>query len=288
MSFGDCGSPWVRITDSGDVRLAGYRDLTDRRARQRIEGNLGVFIVEGVLALGQLLASGYDVESILVATTRAEQVRGFLGLTAAPVYLAEPAVLASTAGFDVHRGVLALGRRRPAAAAADVLATAVATDRPTVVVTEGVNDHENLGAIFRNAAAFGVGAVLADPTTCDPLYRRSIRVSLGYALRVPFARLIPWPAALDELGRAGWTILALSPSAESEDLDVVAGEGLARVAILVGAEGPGLRPETLAGADRRIRVPMAVGVDSLNVATAAAIAFHRLVPRLSLASGSPT
>lgn len=288
MSFGDSGSPWVRITDSGDVRLAGYRGLTDRRARQRIEDNLGVFIVEGVLALGQLLASGYDVESILVATTRAEQVRDFLGLTAAPAYLAEPDVLASTAGFDVHRGVLALGRRRPPAAAADVLATAVATARPTVVVTEGVNDHENLGAIFRNAAALGVGAVLADPTTCDPLYRRSIRVSLGYALRVPFARLIPWPAALAELGQAGWTILALSPSAKSEDLDDVAEEGLARVAILVGAEGPGLTPETLAGADRRIRVPMAVGVDSLNVATAAAIAFHRLVPRLSRASGPPT
>ncbi|MDQ2726131.1 MAG: RNA methyltransferase, partial [Actinomycetota bacterium] len=125
---------------------------------------------------------------------------------------------------------------------------------------------------------FGAGAVLMDPTTCDPLYRRSIRVSLGHVLRVPFAPLEPWPAALADLRSAGWTTVALTPAAEAEPLDRVTSAGLGPVALLVGAEGPGLAPGTVAAADRRIRIPLAAGVDSLNVATATAIALNHLVP----------
>ena len=136
------------------------------------------------------------------------------------------------AGFPVHRGVLALAERQPA-----LDPTTSAGRRRTVVVVEGVNDHENLGAIFRNAAAFGAGAVLLDPTCCDPLYRRSVRVSVGHVLRVPFARLTPWPAALADLAAAGFDVVALDPAAPDTIESVQPGR---RVAVLVGAEGSGL------------------------------------------------
>lgn len=268
------------ITDPADPRLAGYAHLTDRAARDRIEPRLGVFVVEGALALGQLLASSYRAQSILAATNRAGPVAKLVEGLDAPLYVAAPEVLRAVAGFDVHRGILALGERRPVPESGAVLE---ATAGSPVVIVEGVSDHENLGAIFRNAAAFGAGAVLADPTTCDPLYRRSIRVSLGHALRVPFARLSPWPAALADLRRAGWTTMALTPSLDAEPIDAVAARDLSvngrtpeRVALLVGAEGPGLRPETLAAADRQVRIRLADGVDSINVATALAIALHWL------------
>jgi tRNA G18 (ribose-2'-O)-methylase SpoU len=143
-------------------------------------------------------------------------------------------------------------------------------------VLEGLNDHENLGALFRNAAAFGVDAVLADPTTADPLYRRSVRVSLGHVLRVPWTRLPDWPDGLASLKAEGFVLVALTPSADAEPIAALAADPPARVALLLGAEGPGLSGAALAAADRRVRIPIAEGVDSLNVATAAAIAFHRL------------
>ncbi|MCA1691983.1 MAG: RNA methyltransferase [Actinobacteria bacterium] len=142
-----------------------------------------------------------------------------------------------------------------------------------LVLVEGVNDHENLGALFRNAAAFGAGAVLLDPTCADPLYRRSIRVSMGQVLRMRFARM-DWPASIGALQALGYEVLALTPSPGAEDIDVV-GRG-PKQALLVGAEGGGLSKRALAAADRRVRIPMAPGVDSLNVATAAAIALHHL------------
>jgi tRNA G18 (ribose-2'-O)-methylase SpoU len=141
------------------------------------------------------------------------------------------------------------------------------------VVIEGINDHENLGAIFRNAAALGAGAVLLDPACCDPLYRRVVRVSVGHVLRVPFARLQPWPAALAGVARLGFTIVALDPSAP-EPIDSLRCPG--PVAVLVGSEGPGLTAAARGAAHHRVRIPMAPGVDSLNVATAVAIALHRL------------
>jgi tRNA G18 (ribose-2'-O)-methylase SpoU len=142
-------------------------------------------------------------------------------------------------------------------------------------VLEGVNDHENVGSLFRNAAAFGVDGVVLDPTAADPLYRRATRVSLGHVLRVPFARAAAWPAALRTLREGGWTVVALSPSAEEPLADLVA-QPPSRVALLVGAEGEGLTWQALAQVDRTVRIPMAPGVDSVNVATAAAIALAAL------------
>jgi tRNA G18 (ribose-2'-O)-methylase SpoU len=151
---------------------------------------------------------------------------------------------------------------------------ALLRDARLVAVLEGVNDHENLGALFRNAAALGVDAVLLGPRCSDPLYRRSVRVSMGHVLRVPFAELPgPWPESLDVLRAAGMQVAALTPAADAVPLTVSGLRG-ERVAVLLGAEGPGLSAEALAAADVRVRIPMAAGVDSLNVATAAAVAFH--------------
>jgi tRNA G18 (ribose-2'-O)-methylase SpoU len=147
-----------------------------------------------------------------------------------------------------------------------------------VAVAEGLGDHENVGALFRNAAAFGVDAVLLDPTTADPLYRRSVRVSLGHVLRVPHARLPALPAGLGVVRAAGLEVVALTPASDAEPVSALAPGG-PPVALVVGAEGPGLTAATLAAADRRVRIPLAAGVDSLNVATAAAVAFHRLFDR---------
>jgi tRNA G18 (ribose-2'-O)-methylase SpoU len=151
---------------------------------------------------------------------------------------------------------------------------------PLLVVVEGVNDQANLGAIFRNAVAFGAGVALLDPTCSDPLYRRSIRVSLGHVLKLPFARLAPWPAALESLCDAGYVVLALTPAPAAEAVDEVASQLRAsgeRVALIVGAEGPGLSPAVLRLC-RPVRVPIAAGVDSLNVAAATAVALHRFSP----------
>ncbi|MHB1929268.1 MAG: TrmH family RNA methyltransferase, partial [Acidimicrobiales bacterium] len=179
-------------------------------------------------------------------------------------------VLRRTIGFDLHRGVVALGRRLPPREVGDLLDAA-----GPLVVAEGLNDHENLGALFRNAAALGAGGVVLDPRGADPLYRRSVRVSLGHVLGVPWARCADWPADLDRLRAAGWRVVALTPSPRAQPLRGVTGG--ARTALLVGAEGPGLTVGALAGADEAVRIPMAGGVDSLNVATAAAIALYHLV-----------
>ncbi len=232
-----------------------------------------MFVVEGELALRQLLVTDWPLRSVLLLPGKAAEMGDVIEQAAgrgADVYVAGRAVFDRVAGFPVHRGVLALGARRPAL---DPIELARRTD--LMVVVEGVNDHENLGAVFRNAAAFGAGAVLLDPRCCDPLYRRAVRVSMGQVLRVPFARLSPWPAALRTLTAEGVALVALGP-AVGESIETVAVRVPTRVAVLVGAEGPGLSPEALEAATFLARIPMAPGVDSLNVATAAAIALHRL------------
>jgi tRNA G18 (ribose-2'-O)-methylase SpoU len=230
-----------------------------------------VFVVEGARSVRLLLDSEWPVLSLLLRPERLESMAGAVaaaGRRGAPVYVAGPAVFDQIAGFPVHRGVLALAGRRPSADAMSLL-DGVAT----AVIVEGVNDHENLGAIFRNAAAFGAGAVLLDPTCCDPLYRRAVRVSMGHVLRVPFARLEPWPAALAGASQRGFTVVALDPSA-TKPIEALQCRG--PVAVLAGSEGPGLSGAARTAADERVRIRMAAGVDSLNVATALAIALHRL------------
>jgi tRNA G18 (ribose-2'-O)-methylase SpoU len=289
--------PLVVVDDPEDPRLGDYRALNDVELRRRWGADDGVVVVEGRVAVGQLLTSSYEVRSLLVDDHQAgkcpelvEAVRA----RGAPVYVGRRPVVAATVGFALHRGVVATARRPPPAAAQGLVLRAAGSSSvgggpPMVVVLEGVNDHENLGALFRNAAAFGVGAVLLSPTCADPLYRRSVRVSVGHALHVPFARLAPWPDALAHLGPAGFTLAALAPersAAAAGRRPVTPRELAARltatrrtapgVALLLGAEGPGLSPAALAHADEVVAIPMAPGVDSLNVATAAAVAFHRL------------
>jgi tRNA G18 (ribose-2'-O)-methylase SpoU len=258
-----------------DDPLDDYRALNDSRTRRRVERQGGYFVVEGLLALGALLDSPYPVRSVLATERKAARVADLVAGRARLVVRPDDEV-AAVAGFDVHRGVLAAADRLPLPDPRDVLA-----GTRLALVVEGVGDHENLGALFRNAAAFGVDAVLLDPTTADPLYRRSVRVSVGHVLRVPWTRLAPWPAALDDLEAAGWLVLALTPAADAEPLrsavtDTSGGPDVPPVAVLVGAEGPGLTAGALGAATRRVRIPLAPGVDSLNVATAAAVALHAL------------
>ena len=281
--------PLVEVDDVADPRLDLYRALNDPAGRADLEAGRGVFVVEGRLAVERLLTSAYPVRSVLVDAHQAE-VAGQLVAAArdrgAPVYVGTRALLAATVGFSLHRGVVAVAERPaptdPARLVAEVVAAPTGRTR-LVAVLEGLNDHENIGALFRNAAAFGVAGVLLDPTCADPLYRRSVRVSVGHVLHLPFARLSPWPAGLDQLRAAGFLVAALAPrppaGGRGRTLGQLAsslapGGPPAAVAVVLGAEGPGLREATLRAADVVVGIPMAEGVDSLNVAAAGAILMH--------------
>jgi tRNA G18 (ribose-2'-O)-methylase SpoU len=252
-----------------------FRALNDPLRRRELERRGDFFVAEGLFALEALVASPYPLRSLLVAENKLDAVQALVaavpGIDAVPTVVRSPAELVAITGFAFHRGVLATARRLRQPPVAEVVAGA-----RRLLVIEGVNDHENLGSLFRNAAALGVEGALLDPTTADPLYRRSVRVSLGHVLRVPWSRLDSWPGGLDDLRAQGIVTVALTPAPDALDIDVVAADPPERVAFLVGAEGPGLTPAALAAADLRVRIPIAVDVDSLNVATAAAIAFHRL------------
>jgi tRNA G18 (ribose-2'-O)-methylase SpoU len=287
--------PLVRLEDHDDPRLRLYRDLNDPAGRIRLEAEQSVFVVEGRLAVCRLLTSVYTVQSLLVDDHQMEAASDLVAATralGAPVLVGSRALVARTVGFALHRGVVAIANRPPPVGIDRVLADASRMSAPTgapplVAVLEGLNDHENIGALFRNAAAFGVAGVLLSPSCADPLYRRSIRVSVGHVLHVPFARLVPWPAGLQQVRAAGFLVAAMASHppgdsgigavglAELKEL-VTSSDPLAGVALLLGAEGPGLTDPALAMADVVIRIPMADGVDSLNVATAGALAFHAL------------
>jgi tRNA G18 (ribose-2'-O)-methylase SpoU len=248
------------VTDAGDPRLVPYRALTDADLGR--DGEL--FICEGVLAVRRVAELGVTLRSVLVTPKRLHAIDD-LG---APILVVDQEVMDTVVGFSLHRGVVATAERPVERTVTDVVSGA-----RTVAALEGINDHENLGALFRNAAAFGVDAIVLDPSCADPLYRRSVRVSLGHLLAVPFARSSSWRA---ELRAAGFELVALTPHVDADPIESLPRDG--RVALLLGAEGAGLSSEALADADRLVRIPLAPGVDSLNVATAAAIAFqHRFL-----------
>ena len=233
------------------------------------------FVIESEHSITRALDAGWPLLSALLSDARAASRPDLVARLLASrttVYLAHQDLLDGLAGFHVHRGALALAPRRPGPSLEQLEQEAIQTDAPLLIV-EGVNDHENLGSLFRNAAAFGVGGVILDPATADPLYRRSVRVSVGHALRIPFARCDRWPDGLDRLTESGWKVVALTPTGEAT-LDHLSGPG--PWAVMVGAEGPGLSAPALERAHTRARIPMAGGVDSLNVATAAAIALYHL------------
>ena len=261
-----------QLRDLSDPRLADYAHLRAPSTRMRLERERGIFTVEGWLSVEALLASPYPVRSVLVTTEQTARAEALVP-DGVPAFAIPADAVVEVTGVDFHRGVLAVATRPDLPSVAEVVAGA-----RRVLVLEGVNDHENVGSLFRNAAAFGVDAVVLDPTTSDPLYRRATRVSLGHVLRVPFARVDggDWPFALDDLRSAGSETWALTPAADAEPLGDAVASAPERIALLVGAEGPGLSDAALAAADRRVRIPMAPGTDSVNVATAAGIALSAL------------
>ncbi|HNE36288.1 MAG TPA: RNA methyltransferase, partial [Microthrixaceae bacterium] len=241
----------ILIRDVEDPRLADYRHLNDAAARTAAGRDDatggGCAIVEGAVALEVVLRAGIPLRSLLLTRTRAESMAPLLERHAAdvPLFVADRDVLAEVVGFDLHRGVLASAERRPPPPADEVLGSC-----SRVVVTEGLNDHENLGALFRNAAALRIDAVLLDDRTADPLYRRCIRVSSGWAAVLPHARLGALPGGYDRLRSHGFRVVALTPSPDALAADRAAAAGWLddRVAFVVGAEGPGLAPASIAGA----------------------------------------
>jgi tRNA G18 (ribose-2'-O)-methylase SpoU len=248
----------VLVVDPSDPRVTDYVGLTDVVRRTKHEPEKGFFIAEGVQVVQRAARAGYPLRSVLLSENREPPE----GLPDAPVLQASYAVLEAVTGFHVHRGVLASFGRRPLPEAADVLATS-----ERVLVLEDVNNHTNLGAVFRSAAGLGMDAVLLSPTCCDPLYRRAVRVSMGEVFSLPYAYLDPFPGGVEQVRAAGFRVLAMTPG--GTDLGTVQVAG--RTALLLGAEGPGLTEEAMAASDLRVGLPMARGVDSLNIAAAAAV-----------------
>jgi tRNA G18 (ribose-2'-O)-methylase SpoU len=264
------------IQDPDDPRLDDFRDLNSIDRRPDLPTGKGLVIAEGVLVVQRMLASRFAPHALLGTERRLDELKDDLGAledSAAPFYRVSADVMARVVGFHLNRGVLAAARRVPEPSIAQLVGGA-----RTVAVLEGVNDHENLGSIFRNAAGLGVDAVVFGSGCADPLYRRAVRVSMGHALLVPYARATNWPADLAMLKENGFRLLAMTPQGGACALpEAMAAARDERVAVLVGAEGPGLTAATLRLSDVRVRVPMSRGTDSLNVATAAALAFYERV-----------
>jgi tRNA G18 (ribose-2'-O)-methylase SpoU len=258
----------IPIHDADDPRIAPYVSLRERDVASRGQK----FIGEGELVLRMLLAqSRFPIESVFVLDSRLPRLSPLLaGLPdTVPVYSAARPVMDRAVGFPIHRGVLAIGRRGPEPSHRDLLSGL--GPKSVVVGLIGISNHDNVGGIFRNAAAFGADAVLLDATSCDPLYRKSIRVSAGASLKVPFARGGSADDVLQELAAAAYDIVGLSPSGRETLQEITFGP---RMALLFGAEGQGLPPDIL-GRTRSVRVPMAPRFDSLNVATASGIVLYR-------------
>ncbi|WP_104525958.1 TrmH family RNA methyltransferase [Blastococcus atacamensis] len=263
----------VVITDPADPRVADFRDL---KAGDRPEGTPrwgGPVIVEGVSAVERLLASPYRIRAVF----------GVPGRVAAldlpddvPAYEADKWVLSEVIGFRLTRGVIASADRRPPADLDELLTGPDPAAPRRLAVLEGLNDAENLGSIARSALALGIDGLLLDPRCADPFYRRSVRVSMGHVLALPFTVLSDWPADLGRVHDAGYTTVALTPAPDAIDLADLDPAAHPRTAVLLGAEGPGLTPEAQEAATVRARIPMRAGVDSLGVAAAAAVAFATL------------
>lgn len=255
------------VTDPADPAVADYVGLTDGVRRMRHEPASGFFIAEGLNVVQRTAARGYPCRSLLVSPSRYEDLPGDVKALG-PVHVASYEVLEAVTGFHVHRGVLGSFGRVPVPSAAQVLAGA-----RRVVVLEDATNHTNLGAVFRSAAGLGMDAVLLSPRSCDPLYRRTVRVSMGQVFAVPYAFLDSWPAGLQQVRDAGFRVLALTPADDAVRLEDVRPADDEKLAVLLGSEGPGLTQDAMDGSDLRVRIPMAQGVDSLNVAAAAAVVF---------------
>ncbi|WP_370674479.1 TrmH family RNA methyltransferase [Pleomorphomonas sp. PLEO] len=262
----------IPIVDAADPRLAPFMNVRDRDLRQT-HGD--AFIAEGESVLAVFLSKGslFRPEALLIAANRIDTALAWAPPDDLPIFVADQGLMDSIVGFPIHRGLLGLGRRASSPALPDLLAS-----RPPVVVgLVGIANHDNMGGIFRNAAAFGVGAMVLDATSCDPLYRKAIRVSVGGTLKVPFLRLDAGTSVAATLSAQDYRVLALSPRG-SRRLDEVPTDR--PLALLLGAEGPGLPDLEMAGAET-VRIDMASGFDSLNVATTSGIALYELTRRMA-------
>tara|TARA_R110000782_G_scaffold45706_10_gene101361 strand:+ start:11471 stop:12325 length:855 start_codon:yes stop_codon:yes gene_type:complete len=274
------------IHDRDDPRVAAYLNQKDAWLRAAHQPDApsastptgmdhGRFMAEGALVVEHLLASDYPVESVLVSEHRVGALSDLLARVpkGVPVYAAPRPVLGSIVGFDLHRGLLACGLRPPPRDPADLARASRA-----LIVLEELSNHDNIGSVFRSAAVLagaGVG-VLLGPRCCDPLYRKALRVSMGHALRIPFATVEDWPAGLEQIRSLGFGLLAMDPRPDAVPIDRI--EPPARPALIFGAEGPGLSDGVRALVGRSVVIPQAPGVDSLNIAVASAVAIHRLIP----------
>ena len=257
-----------RVPDAHDPRLADFVELRERD----LVGRQGRFIAEGEVVVRVLLQrSRLRVRAVLAADKLVDRVAPLVP-ESVPLLVGSTELLSSVVGFPLHRGLLACGERAAPPTLEDLIARA-----QRLLVLEGIANHDNVGGIFRNAAAFGVDAVLLDDASCDPLYRKAIRVSAGGALIVPFARFSDAGALCDQLAAAGLRSLALTPDPAAQVLtDVAPRLAAQRCALWLGTEGAGLRPETLARCEERLAIPMAAGFDSLNVAVCSGIALYAL------------
>ncbi|QAY61488.1 RNA methyltransferase [Microbacterium protaetiae] len=262
----------IRIDDPSDPRLADYRDLTDVALRRVLEPAGGLYMAESAKVLARSLEAGHRPRSVLVQDKWLADAAALLeGRDDVPVYVVPATVAEKLTGYAVHRGLLAAMHRPKLPPAADVL-----RDARRVLVLDDIVDHTNVGAMFRGAAGLGADAVLVGPRCADPLYRRSVRVSMGTVFQVPWTRLPEWPAAGDVLHEAGFHLAALALADGAISLDEFAAAPPERVALMLGAEGDGLGRKALGAADTVVTIPMAGGVDSLNVAAAAAVAMWAL------------
>ena len=266
----------MRISSAADPRLADYTRLTDVALRTHLEAEHGLFMAEGTKVITRAAGAGYTLRSVLLAESRLEDLPA-LKVPAevpaeVPVYIVPDEVAERLTGYRVHRGALAAFNRKPLPAVTEVTSHA-----KRIVVLEDLVDHANVGAIFRSAAALGVDAVLLSPRCADPLYRRSVKVSMGAVFAIPYARMTEWFDGLAELKSGGFWVLALTPDDQATPIAAaLAKTGGGRVALLFGTEGDGLTRRWLREADETVRIPMRAGVDSLNVVAAAAIACHLL------------
>ncbi|MFI8263477.1 MULTISPECIES: TrmH family RNA methyltransferase [unclassified Streptomyces] len=274
----------ITVEDPDDPRLRDYTGLTDVELRRRREPAEGLFIAEGEKVIRRAKDAGYEMRSMLLSAKWVDVMRDVIDELPAPVYAVTPELAERVTGYHVHRGALASMQRKPLPAADELLAAEGAGAGHRIAVFEGFVDHANLGAAFRSAAALGISAILLSPDCADPLYRRAIKVSMGSVFSVPYARLDQWPADLEKVREAGYRILAMTPSPKATPLDQVPPERFERSAIMLGSEGHGLSTYALRAADEWVRIPMAEGIDSLNVAAASAVAFYATRPPRAAAS----
>ena len=274
----------IEITDPGDERVRDYFALTDVALRTKVEPERGLYLAESEKVIRRALAAGHRPRSFLMAERWLTDLADLVERAESegvPVFVAQAKVIESMTGFHLHRGALASMHRPPLIAPTVLLQNALLHNdfqqkASRVVILEDIVDHTNVGAVFRSAAALGVDAVLITPRCADPLYRRAVRVSMGTVFQVPWTRIDPWPGGLKVLRDNGFTVAAFALTDDATSLDDLASDQPERLALIFGTEGDGLSRRAVEGADLVVKIPMAGGVDSLNVAAASAVALWAL------------